>query len=127
MAQYWRQEPLWTSSLHGNPRSSFSGTYRDSLLGPGPGLLNPPVSADTFQATRHLQGGEKQHFYTGTGTSPYDYFGVANNEDFSPLSVVKGRIPQIGEKVLVKADCNPSQSVPGNALKVQTLSNQIHE
>lgn len=41
------------------------------------------------------------------------------------LSVVKGRIPQIGEKVLVKAVYNPNQSVPWNALKVQTLSNQV--
>lgn len=44
---------------------------------------------------------------------------------FLSLSVVKGRIPQIGEKVLVKAVYNPSQSVPWNALKVQTLSNQV--
>lgn len=34
-------------------------------------------------------------------------------------------MPQIGEKVLVKAVYNPTQSVPWNALKVQTLSNQV--
>uniref|UniRef100_A0A8B9S8Q7 Cell cycle and apoptosis regulator 2 n=1 Tax=Apteryx owenii TaxID=8824 RepID=A0A8B9S8Q7_APTOW len=54
----------------------------------------------------------------------HDYFGVVDEEVFFQLSVVKGRIPQIGEKVLVKAVYNPSQAVPWNALKVQTLSNQ---
>lgn len=40
-------------------------------------------------------------------------------------SVVKGRLPQLGEKVLVKAAYNPGQAVPWNAVKVQTLSNQV--
>lgn len=40
-------------------------------------------------------------------------------------SVVKGRLPQLGEKVLVKAAYNPGQTVPWNAVKVQTLSNQV--
>nr|XP_058928016.1 cell cycle and apoptosis regulator protein 2 isoform X1 [Kogia breviceps] len=40
------------------------------------------------------------------------------------FSVVKGRLPQLGEKVLVKAAYNPGQAVPWNAVKVQTLSNQ---
>jgi hypothetical protein len=39
--------------------------------------------------------------------------------------VVKGRLPQLGEKVLVKAAYNPGQAVPWNAVKVQTLSNQV--
>lgn len=38
--------------------------------------------------------------------------------------MVKGRLPQLGEKVLVKAAYNPGQAVPWNAVKVQTLSNQ---
>ncbi|XP_070808348.1 cell cycle and apoptosis regulator protein 2 [Pituophis catenifer annectens] len=124
MAQFKRQKPLRTSSLQGAPRGSFSGTQPASLLGPAPGLLNPPISADIIQATRHLQGGEKQRVFTGIVTSLHDYFGVVDDEVFFQLSVVKGRIPQIGEKVLVKAVYNPSQSVPWNALKVQTLSNQ---
>lgn len=41
-------------------------------------------------------------------------------------SVVKGRLPQLGEKVLVKAAYNPGQAVPWNAVKVQTLSNQVY-
>uniref|UniRef100_A0A1W7RF20 p30 DBC protein n=1 Tax=Agkistrodon contortrix contortrix TaxID=8713 RepID=A0A1W7RF20_AGKCO len=122
MAQFKRQKPLRTSSLQG--ARSFSGTQPASLLGPAPGLLNPPISADIIQAARHLQGGEKQRVFTGIVTSLHDYFGVVDDEVFFQLSVVKGRIPQIGEKVLVKAVYNPSQSVPWNALKVQTLSNQ---
>ena len=39
---------------------------------------------------------------------------------------MKGRLPQLGEKVLVKAAYNPGQAVPWNAVKVQTLSNQVY-
>nr|XP_020635995.1 cell cycle and apoptosis regulator protein 2 [Pogona vitticeps] len=122
MAQFKRQKQLRTSNLQG--ARSFSGTQPASLLGPAPGLLNPPISADIIQAARHLQGGEKQRVFTGIVTSLHDYFGVVDDEVFFQLSVVKGRIPQIGEKVLVKAVYNPNQSVPWNALKVQILSNQ---
>ncbi|XP_066495286.1 cell cycle and apoptosis regulator protein 2 isoform X2 [Tiliqua scincoides] len=122
MAQFKRQKQLRSSNLQG--ARSFSGTQPASLLGPAPGLLNPPISSDIIQAARHLQGGEKQRVFTGIVTSLHDYFGVVDDEVFFQLSVVKGRMPQIGEKVLVKAVYNPSQSVPWNALKVQTLSNQ---
>ncbi|XP_028564753.1 cell cycle and apoptosis regulator protein 2 isoform X3 [Podarcis muralis] len=122
MAQFKRQKQLRASNLQG--ARTFSGTQPASLLGPAPGLLNPPISAEIIQAARHLQGGEKQRVFTGIVTSLHDYFGVVDDEVFFQLSVVKGRIPQIGEKVLVKAVYNPSQSVPWNALKVQTLSNQ---
>ncbi|XP_077160972.1 cell cycle and apoptosis regulator protein 2 isoform X1 [Paroedura picta] len=122
MAQFKRQKQLRTGGHQGS--RSFTGTQPASLLGPAPGLLNPPISADIIQATRHLQGGEKQRVFTGIVTSLHDYFGVVDDEVFFQLSVVKGRMPQIGEKVLVKAVCNPNQSVPWNALKVQTLSNQ---
>ncbi|XP_048368911.1 cell cycle and apoptosis regulator protein 2 isoform X2 [Sphaerodactylus townsendi] len=122
MAQFKRQKQLRTSSHQGS--RSFAGTQPASLLGPAPGLLNPPISADIIQATRHLQGGEKQRVFTGIVTSLHDYFGVVDDEVFFQLSVVKGRMPQVGEKVLVKAVYNPNQSVPWNALKVQTLSNQ---
>ncbi|KAL8173930.1 UNVERIFIED_CONTAM: Cell cycle and apoptosis regulator protein 2 [Gekko kuhli] len=122
MAQFKRQKQLRIGSHQGS--RSFTGTQPTSLLGPAPGLLNPPISADIIQATQHLQGGEKQRVFTGIVTSLHDYFGVVDDEVFFQLSVVKGRMPQIGEKVLVKAVYNPSQSVPWNALKVQTLSNQ---
>ncbi|ERE87970.1 hypothetical protein H671_1g3412 [Cricetulus griseus] len=103
---------------------NFSGSASTSLLGPPPGLLTPPVATDLSQNARHLQGGEKQRVFTGIVTSLHDYFGVVDEEVFFQLSVVKGRLPQLGEKVLVKAAYNPGQAVPWNAVKVQTLSNQ---
>ncbi|XP_034517164.1 cell cycle and apoptosis regulator protein 2 isoform X3 [Ailuropoda melanoleuca] len=103
---------------------NFSGAASTSLLGPPPGLLTPPVATDLSQNARHLQGGEKQRVFTGIVTSLHDYFGVVDEEVFFQLSVVKGRLPQLGEKVLVKAAYNPGQAVPWNAVKVQTLSNQ---
>jgi len=83
------------------------------------------VATDLSQNARHLQGGEKQRVFTGIVTSLHDYFGVVDEEVFFQLSVVKGRLPQLGEKVLVKAAYNPGQAVPWNAVKVQTLSNQV--
>ncbi|NWI19431.1 CCAR2 protein, partial [Crypturellus soui] len=68
--------------------------------------------------------GDKQRVFTGIVTGLHDYFGVVDDEVFFQFSVVKGRIPQIGEKVLVKAAYNPNQAVPWNAIKVQTLPNQ---
>ncbi|KYO44490.1 cell cycle and apoptosis regulator protein 2 isoform X2 [Alligator mississippiensis] len=126
MAQFQRQKPPRAGSSSGLPGArAFPGSSATSLLGLPPGLLSPPVAAaDLLQSTRHLQGGEKQRVFTGIVTSLHDYFGVVDEEVFFQLSAVKGRIPQIGEKVLVKAVYNPSQAVPWNALKVQTLSNQ---
>uniref|UniRef100_A0A2D4K8N0 S1-like RNA binding domain-containing protein n=2 Tax=Micrurus paraensis TaxID=1970185 RepID=A0A2D4K8N0_9SAUR len=89
MAQFKRQKPLRTSSLQGAPRGSFPGAQPASLLGPAPGLLNPPISADIIQATRHLQGGEKQRVFTGIVTSLHDYFGVVDDEVFFQLSEEK--------------------------------------
>ncbi|XP_075412633.1 cell cycle and apoptosis regulator protein 2 [Tenrec ecaudatus] len=103
---------------------NFSGAASTSLLGPPPGLLTPPVATELSQNARHLQGGEKQRVFTGIVTSLHDYFGVVDDEVFFQISVVKGRLPQLGEKVLVKAAYNPGQAVPWNAVKVQTLSNQ---
>ncbi|XP_066895973.1 cell cycle and apoptosis regulator protein 2 isoform X5 [Kogia breviceps] len=119
MSQFKRQR---ISPLPGG--RNFSGAASTSLLGPPPGLLTPPVATDLSQNARHLQGGEKQRVFTGIVTSLHDYFGVVDEEVFFQLSVVKGRLPQLGEKVLVKAAYNPGQAVPWNAVKVQTLSNQ---
>ncbi|XP_035200888.1 cell cycle and apoptosis regulator protein 2 [Oxyura jamaicensis] len=107
------------------PGGPFPGPpHSSSLLGPPPGLLTPPVPPELLQGTRHLQVGEKQRVFIGVVSSLHDYFGVVDEEVFFQLSVVKGRVPQIGEKVLVKAAYSPGQAVPWNALKVQTLSNQ---
>uniref|UniRef100_A0A8B9CIQ8 Cell cycle and apoptosis regulator 2 n=1 Tax=Anser brachyrhynchus TaxID=132585 RepID=A0A8B9CIQ8_9AVES len=115
---WWRgHEPLLKLPGGRPPHSS-------SLLGPPPGLLTPRVPAELLQGARHLQVGEKQRVFIGVVSSLHDYFGVVDEEVFFQLSVVKGRVPQIGEKVLVKAAYSPGQAVPWNALKVQTLSNQ---
>ncbi|XP_044519413.1 cell cycle and apoptosis regulator protein 2 isoform X1 [Gracilinanus agilis] len=119
MSQFKRQR---VNPLPGG--RNFSGSASTSLLGPPPGLLTPPVATELSQNARHLQSGEKQRVFTGIVTSLHDYFGVVDEEVFFQLSVVKGRLPQLGEKVLVKAAYNPGQAVPWNAVKVQTLSNQ---
>nr|XP_033805746.1 cell cycle and apoptosis regulator protein 2 [Geotrypetes seraphini]XP_033805747.1 cell cycle and apoptosis regulator protein 2 [Geotrypetes seraphini]XP_033805748.1 cell cycle and apoptosis regulator protein 2 [Geotrypetes seraphini] len=100
------------------------GNSSTSLLGPPPAYINP-LSAELPQSMLHLQMEEKHRVFTGIVTKLQDYFGVVDDDVFFQLSVVKGRIPQVGEKVLVKAVYNPSnQSVPWNAVKVQALSSQ---
>lgn len=111
------------------PRSGGSGSsLQGSLLGPGPSFLKPMLdlshNAQMLQSQQLQNTNEKQRVFTGVVTNLHEYFGVVDEEVFFQLSVVKGRIPQVGEKVLVKAVYTPNQSVKWNAVKVQTLSNQ---
>ncbi|KAM9175032.1 LOW QUALITY PROTEIN: cell cycle and apoptosis regulator protein 2 [Mergus octosetaceus] len=62
--------------------------------------------------------------FIGVVSSLHERFGVVDEEVFFQLSVVRGRVPQIGGKLLVKAAYCPGQAVPWKVLKVQTLSNQ---
>ncbi|XP_030057893.1 cell cycle and apoptosis regulator protein 2 [Microcaecilia unicolor] len=122
MSQFKRQNRRRSSP--GQVMRTLTGNSSTSLLGPPPAYINP-LSAELPQSMLHLQMEEKHRVFTGIVTKLQDYFGVVDDDVFFQLSVVKGRIPQIGEKVLVKAVYNPSnQSVPWNAVKVQALSSQ---
>ncbi|XP_069070151.1 cell cycle and apoptosis regulator protein 2 isoform X2 [Pleurodeles waltl] len=102
----------------------IKGNQPASLLGPPPSYMNSSIGQDMSQNTMHMQMEEKQRVFTGIVTSLHDYFGIVDEEVFFQLSVVKGRMPKVGEKVLVKAVYNPSQSVQWNAVKIQALSSQ---
>ncbi|XP_029108986.1 cell cycle and apoptosis regulator protein 2 isoform X2 [Scleropages formosus] len=66
----------------------------------------------------------KQRVFTGVVTQLQDHFGMVDQEVHFQMSVVIGRIPQLGEKVLVKAVLDPSVSVNWTAQRVQTLNGQ---
>ncbi|MBN3294987.1 CCAR2 protein, partial [Amia calva] len=67
----------------------------------------------------------KQRVFTGVVTQLQDYYGMVDEEVHFQMSVVKGRMPQVGEKVLVTAVLDPSLSQSWTAQKIQTLSNQL--
>nr|XP_023701304.1 cell division cycle and apoptosis regulator protein 1-like [Paramormyrops kingsleyae] len=66
----------------------------------------------------------KQRVFTGVVTQLQDHFGMVDQEVHFQMSVVVGRIPQLGEKVLVKAVLDPSVSVSWTAQRVQVLNGQ---
>ncbi|XP_029442424.1 cell cycle and apoptosis regulator protein 2 [Rhinatrema bivittatum] len=111
-------------SSQGQVMRTLIGNPTASLLGPPPAYISPTLPSELPQSMLHLQMEEKHRVFTGIVTKLQDYFGVVDEEVFFQLSVVKGRVPQVGEKVLVKAVYNPNQSVPWNAVKVQALASQ---
>ncbi|KAI1882560.1 hypothetical protein AGOR_G00252010 [Albula goreensis] len=69
----------------------------------------------------------KQRVFTGVVTQLQDNHGMVDQEVHFQTSVVVGRIPQLGEKVLVKAVWDPSVSVSWTAQRVQSVNNQPYK
>ncbi|KAJ8400107.1 hypothetical protein AAFF_G00401460 [Aldrovandia affinis] len=66
----------------------------------------------------------KQRVFTGVVSQLQDNYGMVDQEVHFQTSVVIGRIPQVGEKVLVKAVWDPSVSASWTAQRVQSLNSQ---
>ncbi|XP_076876765.1 cell cycle and apoptosis regulator protein 2 isoform X2 [Brachyhypopomus gauderio] len=66
----------------------------------------------------------RQRVFTGVVTQLQDHHGMVDQEVRFPISVVVGRVPLVGEKVLVKAVQDPSQPVSWTAQRVQALNGQ---
>ena len=43
------------------------------------------------------------------------------------FSAVKGKTPQVGDRVLVEATYNPNMPFKWNAQRIQTLPNQVYK
>ncbi|KAJ7415654.1 cell division cycle and apoptosis regulator protein 1 [Willisornis vidua] len=67
---------------------------------------------------------QKQRVFTGVVTKLHDTFGFVDEDVFFQLSAVKGKTPQVGDRVLVEATYNPNMPFKWNAQRVQTLPNQ---
>ncbi|XP_066568669.1 cell cycle and apoptosis regulator protein 2 [Amia ocellicauda] len=94
--------------------------------GPPLCLVSSPTAMELTHTAPLLQGAQmKQRVFTGVVTQLQDYYGMVDEEVHFQMSVVKGRMPQVGEKVLVTAVLDPSLSQSWTAQKIQTLSNQL--
>ncbi|XP_051541463.1 cell cycle and apoptosis regulator protein 2-like isoform X2 [Myxocyprinus asiaticus] len=66
----------------------------------------------------------RQRVFTGVVTQMQEHHGIVDKEVHFPVSVVVGRVPLVGEKVLVKAVQDPMKPVGWTAQRVQTLNGQ---
>uniref|UniRef100_H3B750 Cell division cycle and apoptosis regulator 1 n=1 Tax=Latimeria chalumnae TaxID=7897 RepID=H3B750_LATCH len=70
---------------------------------------------------------QKQRVFTGVVTKLHDTFGFVDEDVFFQLSAVKGKTPQVGDRVLVEATYNPNMPFKWNAQRIQTLPNQKNQ
>uniref|UniRef100_UPI00398E5C7D cell division cycle and apoptosis regulator protein 1 n=1 Tax=Pristiophorus japonicus TaxID=55135 RepID=UPI00398E5C7D len=82
------------------------------------------VSYPTPRATQQQTQPQKQRVFTGVVTKLHDTFGFVDEDVFFQLSAVKGKAPQVGDRVLVEAAYNPNMPFKWNAQRIQTLPNQ---
>ncbi|XP_062870826.1 cell cycle and apoptosis regulator protein 2 [Trichomycterus rosablanca] len=66
----------------------------------------------------------RQRVFTGVVTQLQDRHGMVDQEVRFTISTVVGRVPLVGDKVLVKAVQDPSQSAKWTAQRVQVLNGQ---
>ncbi|MGH0159783.1 UNVERIFIED_CONTAM: hypothetical protein FKN15_065792 [Acipenser sinensis] len=64
---------------------------------------------------------QKQRVFTGVVTKLHDTFGFVDEDVFFQISAVKGKTPQVGDRVLVEAAYNPNMPFKWNAQRIQTL------
>nr|XP_006625708.2 PREDICTED: cell cycle and apoptosis regulator protein 2 isoform X1 [Lepisosteus oculatus]XP_015197735.1 PREDICTED: cell cycle and apoptosis regulator protein 2 isoform X1 [Lepisosteus oculatus]XP_015197745.1 PREDICTED: cell cycle and apoptosis regulator protein 2 isoform X1 [Lepisosteus oculatus]XP_015197753.1 PREDICTED: cell cycle and apoptosis regulator protein 2 isoform X1 [Lepisosteus oculatus]XP_015197768.1 PREDICTED: cell cycle and apoptosis regulator protein 2 isoform X1 [Lepisosteus  len=101
-------------------------TAAPALLGHSPGFVHSSAGMEATQAPSLLQNPQlKQRVFTGVVTQLQDYYGMVDEEVQFQMSVVKGRLPQVGEKVLVTAVLDPAVSQSWTAQKVQALNSQL--
>ncbi|XP_053553025.1 cell division cycle and apoptosis regulator protein 1 [Bombina bombina] len=67
---------------------------------------------------------QKQRVFTGVVTKLHETFGFVDEDVFFQLTAVKGKAPQVGDRVLVEATYNPNMPFKWNAQRIQTLPNQ---
>uniref|UniRef100_A0A8D0BP59 Cell division cycle and apoptosis regulator protein 1 n=1 Tax=Salvator merianae TaxID=96440 RepID=A0A8D0BP59_SALMN len=82
------------------------------------------VSYPTPRSSQQQSQPQKQRVFTGVVTKLHDTFGFVDEDVFFQLSAVKGKSPQVGDRVLVEATYNPNMPFKWNAQRIQTLPNQ---
>ncbi|KAJ8248542.1 hypothetical protein GJAV_G00243120 [Gymnothorax javanicus] len=90
------------------------------------GLSNPQQTAQitvSYPSPRssHQPQAQKQRVFTGVVNKLHDTFGFVDEDVFFQLSAVKGKTPQVGDRVLVEAVYNPNMPFKWNAQRIQTL------
>ncbi|KAB0391249.1 hypothetical protein E2I00_019521, partial [Balaenoptera physalus] len=110
------QQTLLTQPAVGLPTSL-------SLSTPQP-AAQITVSYPTPRSSQQQTQPQKQRVFTGVVTKLHDTFGFVDEDVFFQLSAVKGKTPQVGDRVLVEATYNPNMPFKWNAQRIQTLPNQ---
>ncbi|XP_028585278.2 cell division cycle and apoptosis regulator protein 1 isoform X2 [Podarcis muralis] len=82
------------------------------------------VSYPAPRSSQQQSQPQKQRVFTGVVTKLHDTFGFVDEDVFFQLSAVKGKSPQVGDRVLVEATYNPNMPFKWNAQRIQTLPNQ---
>ncbi|MGH0116938.1 UNVERIFIED_CONTAM: hypothetical protein FKN15_026632 [Acipenser sinensis] len=79
------------------------------------------VSYPTPRSSQQQTQPQKQRVFTGVVTKLHDTFGFVDEDVFFQISAVKGKTPQVGDRVLVEAAYNPNMPFKWNAQRIQTL------
>ncbi|PIO33714.1 hypothetical protein AB205_0153790, partial [Aquarana catesbeiana] len=82
------------------------------------------VSYPTPRSSQQQSQPQKQRVFTGVVTKLHETFGFVDEDVFFQLTAVKGKSPQVGDRVLVEATYNPNMPFKWNAQRIQTLPNQ---
>ncbi|XP_053307048.1 cell division cycle and apoptosis regulator protein 1 [Spea bombifrons] len=82
------------------------------------------VSYPTPRSSQQQTQTQKQRVFTGVVTKLHETFGFVDEDVFFQLTAVKGKSPQVGDRVLVEATYNPNMPFKWNAQRIQTLPNQ---
>uniref|UniRef100_A0AAV2JMB2 Cell division cycle and apoptosis regulator protein 1 n=1 Tax=Knipowitschia caucasica TaxID=637954 RepID=A0AAV2JMB2_KNICA len=98
--------PLQTSMSLSNPQQTAQIT------------VSYPTPRSSHQQQAQPQ---KQRVFTGVVNKLHDTFGFVDEDVFFQLSAVKGKTPQVGDRVLVEAVYNPNMPFKWNAQRIQTL------
>ncbi|MEE6488125.1 hypothetical protein FKM82_015136 [Ascaphus truei] len=81
------------------------------------------VSYPTPRSSQQQTQPQKQRVFTGVVTKLHETFGFVDEDVFFQLTAVKGKSPQVGDRVLVEATYNPNMPFKWNAQRIQTLPN----
>ncbi|KAM8923876.1 cell division cycle and apoptosis regulator protein 1 [Pelodytes ibericus] len=82
------------------------------------------VSYPSPRSSQQQTQTQKQRVFTGVVTKLHETFGFVDEDVFFQLTAVKGKSPQVGDRVLVEATYNPNMPFKWNAQRIQTLPNQ---
>ncbi|CAD5116392.1 DgyrCDS5286 [Dimorphilus gyrociliatus] len=107
-------QPIATAVLPPMPTVSYAGAR--------PAVAAPAVPTTNAQNT--VNKPQRDRFFTGTVTKLHDSFGFVDEDVFFQLTVVKGQMVKVGDRVLVEASYNVNMPFKWNASRIQVLPNQ---
>ncbi|XP_048166786.1 cell division cycle and apoptosis regulator protein 1 isoform X3 [Corvus hawaiiensis] len=125
------RKPEWKMQYSQPQQTLYSVQQQPAVALPTSLSLSTPqpaaqitVSYPAPRSSQQQTQPQKQRVFTGVVTKLHDTFGFVDEDVFFQLSAVKGKTPQVGDRVLVEATYNPNMPFKWNAQRIQTLPNQ---